>query len=67
MNTLRTVIKFRDHREPMEVMNDYDEVLEMCKTVSFPHLLIEFRAYEPGIGVIRRAVVLGDIREVIKY
>lgn len=65
--TLRTVIKFRDHREPMEVMETYEDVLAKCKAISFPNLLVEFRAYNPGTGEIQRAVVLGDIREVIKY
>jgi len=65
--TMRTIIKFSDNREEMEVMETYEEVLEKCKEVSFGNLFVSFRAYNPGTGEIQRAVILGDIKEVIRY
>lgn len=64
--TLRTVLKFRDNRPDMEVFESYEDVMERCKAVSFGNLFVPFRAYEPGVGEIQRAVILSDIYEVIK-
>jgi hypothetical protein len=65
--TLRTIIKFRDNREPMQIMESYEEAMARCKEITYPNLLIPFRAYEPDHGEVDRAVILGDIKEIIRY